>query len=298
MPDTSDGYFPAGRSLLREVQAERLVGLFYGQRALCIGALMPLNYVGTMEHTRWRDRLFQRLSHTAGVFETVFFAGREEADRALGAVHRMHERVSGELPTDAGPTPAGTHYDAFDPTLMVWTVAVTADSARHFYELFVRRLAPWEHETLWQEYVRFGELFGAPREAFPPTYPDFRDYWQGMLASPRMHLTPEARYIGHATAFRIPLPAAQLPLTLAHNAIQLGSLPAVVRAHYGLGYGTADRAAYLTATAALRRLRRIAPSPLATGSSGLLYRQVAGTEARRIARGAPTPRPSDVEVAV
>jgi hypothetical protein len=35
--------------MLRRVHEERMVGLFYGQRALCIRAVMPLNYVGTSE---------------------------------------------------------------------------------------------------------------------------------------------------------------------------------------------------------------------------------------------------------
>src|SRR5690242_322178 len=43
---TDDGYFPRRTSMLRRVHEERAVGLLYGQRALCIGALAPLNYVG------------------------------------------------------------------------------------------------------------------------------------------------------------------------------------------------------------------------------------------------------------
>jgi hypothetical protein len=40
------GYFPR-ESLLRRVHRERAVGVLYGQRALCIGAANPLNYVVT-----------------------------------------------------------------------------------------------------------------------------------------------------------------------------------------------------------------------------------------------------------
>ena len=64
----ADGYFPRGESVLRQVQEERLVGLFYGQRALCIGALAPLNYVGTSEHTRAKLTPFKRLVHTGNAF--------------------------------------------------------------------------------------------------------------------------------------------------------------------------------------------------------------------------------------
>ncbi len=64
------------------------------------------------------------------------------------------------------PDPAGTRYSAFDPELMLWTMAVIADSAPYFYELFVRELSERERELLWQEYVRFAGLFGMP--ARPP----------------------------------------------------------------------------------------------------------------------------------
>src|SRR5215469_4470877 len=66
-----DGYFPRGRSVLRQVQQERLVGLFYGQRALAIGALHPVNYTGTSQSTGGRERPFRRLVRTANDFEAI-----------------------------------------------------------------------------------------------------------------------------------------------------------------------------------------------------------------------------------
>ena len=67
----AQGYFPRGRSQLRRVHSERLVGLFYGQRALCIGAVKPLNYVGTSEHSYVKLTPFRRLVHTGNAFETI-----------------------------------------------------------------------------------------------------------------------------------------------------------------------------------------------------------------------------------
>jgi uncharacterized protein (DUF2236 family) len=288
-----DGYFPRG-SMLRTVHEERLVGLFYGQRALCIGALMPLNFEGTMANTRFRDRTFGRLAHTAEGFEAVMFGSRGQADRVLAAVAAMHERVHGELAIDAGAVTAGTRYSAFDTDLMLWTVAVIADSAQRFYELFVRRLTPDERGRLWQDYLRFGELFGMPVAECPQSYAAFREWWTTRLESEQMHLTPGARYLGHATAFRIPLPRSDAPAQLIQNVVQLGALPAVVRAHYRLLYGRAERAAFGATVTALRGGRMLAPAPLARGSSALLYRRVAETEARRIAADRPTPRLSDI----
>ena len=165
-----DGYFPRSTSILRMVHEEKAVGLMYGQRALCVGAVKPLNYVGTSEHTHNKRTPFRRITHTGGMFEAVFFGTRAQADRMLNAVDVMHERVLGELPEDAGPHyPAGTPYSAFDPELMLWTVAVIADSAEWFYDRLVRQLTADEREALWQEYIYFAELFKMPRSVAPST---------------------------------------------------------------------------------------------------------------------------------
>src|SRR3954452_1824116 len=146
-----DHYFPPGRSMARRGHGDRAVGLLYGQRALLIGALEPLTYTGTMLSTKAGEWPFTRLARTAKIQETVFLGTKAEADKALGAVHRLHERVEGELPADAGPHPAGTHYSAFDPELMLWTLAVIADSGRAMFETMVRKLSGPERESLWQD---------------------------------------------------------------------------------------------------------------------------------------------------
>jgi uncharacterized protein (DUF2236 family) len=283
-----DGYFPRATSLLRRVHEERLVGLLYGQRALCIGALSPRNYIGTARHSYAKLTPFKRLAHTGKAFERIYFGSREEADRVLAHVRRLHEQVKGVLPEDAGATPAGTPYDALDPELMLWTVAVIADSAQCFYELLVRRLSAAEREALWQDYLRFGELFGMPRESAPACYEEFRAYYRSMLASEEMFLTEEARYVGYATAFEIPMPGWQQPGKRVHDLLMLGSLPRRVRELYGLPYGPRQQAAFRAAVQALRALRRITPAPLARGYNTRSFDGVARTERRRIERGQPT----------
>jgi uncharacterized protein (DUF2236 family) len=283
------GYFPEG-SILRRVHAERAVGLFYGQRALMIGALNPLAFVGTIEHTNARLKPFQRLSHTAEVFETIFFGTKEEADRSLAFVHKLHERVSGEMPGDAGRVAAGTPYSAFDPELMLWTLAVIADSGPAFYELFVDRLRPDEHEQLWQEYVRFGELFGMPREVAPRSHREFREWWDAKLRSDEMHLTDDAREIGYSTAFEIPLPSYRAPAKAVHDLIMLGSLPSRVREIYGLPYTPRQKRAFRATVRAMRGVRPITPRVIREGYNTSSFRLVARTERRRLRDRSQTPQ--------
>jgi uncharacterized protein (DUF2236 family) len=295
---TSDlGYFPAGTSVLRQVHEQRAVGLMYGQRALCIGALAPLNYVGTSEHTASKLTPFKRLAHTGQWFEIVMFGSREEADAVLAAVARMHSRVRGELREDAGPYSAGTRYDALDPELMLWTIAVMMDSAECFHDLLVRRLRAEEREALWRDYIRFGELFGMPAEIAPATHVQFRDYYEGILEGDSIWLTEEARQMGRATAFEIPMPLALQPGKTVHDLIMLGSLPARVRRLYGLRWTPAHALAFGAAVRGVRAARIALPGRAARGPNTEFFDLVAATEARRIAKGRPTPQvPSAVSV--
>jgi uncharacterized protein (DUF2236 family) len=202
----------------------------------------------------------------------------------------MHGRVSGTLAEDAGVTPAGTSYSAYDPDLMLWTVAVMADSAQCFYELFVRRLSYHEREALWQDYVRFAELFGMPREAAPDSYEAFRAWWRSRLASEKMFLTAEARYVGYATAFEIPLPRSHAFPKRIHDLIMLGSLPRRVREFYGLSWSRREQLAFDAVTDAMRTGRTLAPPRLTRGYNTRSFNLVAATERRRVERGRPTPQ--------
>lgn len=288
---SDDGYFPRGSSVLRMVHEEKAVGLMYGQRALCVGAVKPLNYVGTSEHTRNKRTPFRRIAHTGGMFEAVFFGSREGADRVLAAVDAMHERVLGELVEDAGPSyPAGTPYSAFDPELMLWTVAVIADSAEWFYERLVRPLGAGEREALWQDYLRFAELFKMPRSAAPPTHAEFRAWYEAQLAGQDLHLTEEARYMGYASAFEIPMPASRQAPKRLHDLVMLGSLPERVRELYGLSYTRAQHAACMATIASARLTRPFLPALRKRGSCIPEFEMVAATERRRIERGQPTPQ--------
>jgi uncharacterized protein (DUF2236 family) len=287
MSDFDDGYFPRGKSMLRRIHEERAVGLLYGQRALGIGAIAPLNFVGTRLHTRALDKPFERLARTGKGFESIYFGSRAEADEVLDRVHRLHERVEGALPEDAGPFRKGTPYSAFDPELMLWTVAVIADSAQVFFELFVRPLSHAEREGLWQDYVRFGELFGMPREVAPASYSSFRAWWRGRLESEDAHLTAEARYLGSAIMFEIPVPLTRAPAMRLHNLVMLGSLPDEVRDLYGLSWSSVHALAFRAAVAAVRASRPVTPRSVRSGRCTGHFDLVAGTERARIERGQP-----------
>jgi uncharacterized protein (DUF2236 family) len=284
----SEHYFPPGRSVARRVHGERSVGLLYGQRALLIGALEPLTYTGTMLSTRSADRPFERLARTAKIQETVLLGTREEADEVLGKVRRLHERIRGELPEAAGPHPAGTAYSAFDPELMLWTLAVIADSGRAMYETMVRPLSPGEREDLWQDYVLFGELFGLPRSEVPATYPEFEAWFDGKLSAPDLQATPHGLEMAPLVAFRQPVPAPARGNIALQNHLIKGTLPPQVREIFGIRWSRAHEATFRAMAASHRRARHLFPRKMRRGRNDVFFDVVTRTERQR--GGTPTPQ--------
>lgn len=285
---TEEYYFPPSESLARRVHGERAVGLLYGQRALLIGALEPLTYTGTMLSTWSGNRPFERLARTAKIQETVFLGTRREADEALAKVRRLHERVKGELAEAAGPFPAGTPYSAFDPELMLWTLAVIADSGREMYETLVRPLDPEQREALWQDYVRFGELFGLPPSAVPATYAEFRDWFDGRLAAPDLTVTEHGREMAPLVAFRQPVPAPARGNLAFQNHIIKGTLPERVRRLFGIRWSRAHETGFRAFAAASRRTHDAFPYRMRRGRNDVFFDVV--TESERKRGGTVTPQ--------
>jgi uncharacterized protein (DUF2236 family) len=274
-------YFPPGRSVARMVHGERAVGLLYGQRALLIGALEPLTYTGTMLSTGSGNRPFQRLARTAKIQETVLLGTRAEADKALAAVHRLHEQVNGELSEAAGVHAAGTPYSAFDPELMLWTLAVIADSGRAMYETMVRPLDEDERERLWQDYVRFGELFGLPSGDVPGSYREFTAWWGERLSSPALQATPHGLAMAPLVAFEQPVPGAARGNLVAQNHIIKGTLPPRVREIFDIHWSNAHEAGFRAMTASHRRARHLFPYKVRRGRNDVFFDVVMKGERER-----------------
>jgi uncharacterized protein (DUF2236 family) len=279
-PD-SNYYFPPGKSVARQIHGERVVGALYGQRALLIGALEPLTYTATILGTRFSDRPFLRLARTAKIQETVLLGTREEADKALRSVHRLHARVAGRLADDAGKYPAGTRYSALDPALMLWTLAVIADSAREIYEVMVRPLSAEEREGLWLDYVRFGELFGLPHDAMPASYREFNAWMEERFESPELQATPHALAMAPLVAFDHPIPVVMRPGLHVNNLIVKGTLPERVREIFGIHWSAANEACFQAIVTAHRHGRRTLPRRIRRGRNDVFFDLVMKTERRR-----------------
>lgn len=291
MASQSSYYFPPGKSIARRVHEERAVGVLYGQRALLIGALEPLTYTGTMLSTRSENLPFLRLARTAKIQEVVLLGTREEADRALDSVHKLHERVEGRLPWAAGKHPPGTRYAALDPKSMLWTLAVIADSARAMFEALVRPLSATERDGLWRDYMLFGELFGLSRQDMPDSYQAFSAWMAERMRSPDLHATPHALEMAPLTAFEHPVPAIARPALHVNNLIIKGTLPERVREIFGIRWSHFHEASFRVIAAAHRGVRHAFPRQIRQGRNDVFFDVIIRTERKR--GGTETPMLTD-----
>jgi uncharacterized protein (DUF2236 family) len=184
--------------------------------------------------------------------------------------------------------PAGATYSAFDPELMLWTLAVIADSGREMYETMVRPLSDDEREDLWQDYIRFGELFGLPRGDVPGSYREFRAWWDERLSSPDLQATAHGLEMAPLVAFEQPVPRAARGNIVAQNHIIKGTLPPRVREIFGIRWSGAHEAGFRTMTASHRRARHFFPRKMRRGRNDVFFDVVSKTEHQR--GGTPTPQ--------
>jgi uncharacterized protein (DUF2236 family) len=283
------GYFPAGRSMLRRVHGERVVGLHYGQRTALVGALDALLYEGTQRHTRDKARPWARLRRTGRIMETIFFGTRAEADRELARVASLHQHVQGRIERPLGEHRAGTTYSAYDPALAFRTLGSVADSAQTIYEAFVRPLTDPEREALWRDYLLLGELFGLARDDAPASHAEFRVVWDRWLVGDSLHLTDAARESALQTAFEQPLPHGVSALQRRINYLVIaGTIPGRIRDIYDLPWGPPQRAAFGALVRAARTGRHFAPRVLRRGQNAIVFDLVARTEQQRLERSERT----------
>jgi len=237
----------ADDSIIRRVNRENVL-LLGGGRALLMQLAHPKVAAGVDEHSDFRHRPLYRLRRTVRLTMAIVFGDRETALTAARNVNRAHARVKGR------------DYSALDPDLLLWVHATLVDSALVTYETFVRRLSAAQREEFYQQMNVAAEMLGVPRSKFPPTFADFREYVNDMVATElevgetAMELS---RLVVRPRVLRLP-GAVFVPLEL----VTTGLLPPSLREQYRLPWGHGHRRVFGFLTRALPRLVAVTPPVL------------------------------------
>lgn len=190
-----------------------------GIRALLLQTLHPAAMRAVSEHSGFRGDMWGRLHRTSTFLAVTTFGTAADAERAVSAVRRIHERVTGTMPD-------GTPYAASDPHLLKWIHIAEIDS-------FLRAHTVYGREPLDQaerdEYVaQTAEVARRLGVEDPPTT---EAELAAALAAyrPELRGTPEAREAVSFLLLRPPLPLfARAPYGVI-AAAGVGLMPAWTR---------------------------------------------------------------------
>jgi len=149
------------------------------------------------------------------------------------------------------------------------------------YETMVRPLTEAEREDLWQDYVRFGELFELPRSEVPSSYREFSAWMNERLSSPDLQATPHGLEMAPLVAFEQPVPAPARGNIALQNHIIKGTLPPRVREIFGIRWSRAHEASFRAMTASHRRARHLFPRRVRRGRNDVFFDVVSKTEGQR-----------------
>ncbi len=248
-PAPEAGLFREG-SWLRRVSGEPVL-LFGGGRALLLEIAHPLVAAGVAGHSNFRADPFGRLQRTLDAMSAIAFRDRNSALTAARSVEAAHVRVQGRLAHAAGPFVAGTAYHGRDPDLMCWVWATLVDTAVVVYERFVATLTPLAREAYYRDQSAMARVLGVPADRVPADWTAFRAYFDALLDSDVLTVTPDARDIAEAVLH--PPGAAQAGGLV--RTITAGLLPPRLRQAFGLDWGPRREARLAALTESVRGLR-------------------------------------------
>ncbi|MCK0100243.1 DUF2236 domain-containing protein [Qipengyuania sp. S6317L1] len=140
---------------IRRVHAD-LVGMMTGGvRALLLQMLHPHALQGVLDHSNFREDMHGRLRRTARFIAVTSFGHRDDAQKAIERVNRIHAKVGGTLPD-------GTPYEATNPRTLAW---VHVTEAQSFLAGYLRHVRPnmlgFEQDEYYRQFAVIARALGA-----------------------------------------------------------------------------------------------------------------------------------------
>jgi uncharacterized protein (DUF2236 family) len=241
-------------------QVDREAAIFLGAgRALLLQLAHPWVAAAIEQHSDTFANPIGRFHRTFSTVFTMVFGSVDQSLDAARRLHRRHAAISGTLPSEAGPFPAGSCYCANEVSALCWVHATLWDTALMTYALVLGALGGDQRERYYAESRRFAALFGIPGQRLPPDWAASSAYIAAMTESRTLTVTDAARAMAHRL-----LAGADtwLPVPSGYKALTAALLPPRVRDAFALPYGQAERNAAQQFIARTRRIYPFLPSRL------------------------------------
>ncbi|MDQ3646359.1 MAG: DUF2236 domain-containing protein [Actinomycetota bacterium] len=216
-----------------------------GRGALLMQLAHPSVAQGVSDHSSFPADAVARLRRTLALMRAITFGDVATAERVVGGISRVHDRVRGERAD-------GVPYFARDPRLLLWVFATLVDSSARVYHWYVHPLSEEERERYYQESKAVARLFGVPDELIPRTLGELEDWVAQLVTSGEVVVTPPALRL--AAGVLRPLPFIPRRLGTASAVVTAMLLPEPIRVGYGLSLGPARRALFQVSRRASRSI--------------------------------------------
>jgi uncharacterized protein (DUF2236 family) len=222
--------------------------------ALVMQVSHPTVGAGVREHSNYAEDPWGRLTRTLDFVNLMVYGTPEQAEATGRNVRAMHKRIK-------GVTPEGRRYHALEPEAFAWVHATLIEGIVIGHRRFIGPLSAPTIERMYDEWLEIGHKLGVREQDLPPTWNEFRVYFDHMLAE-RLEdndvVHGVLKVLSRPKAPPIPMlkdPAwriASRPLARAGALAMKGLLPPLLRERFGLRW-TRAQALELDALAAASR---------------------------------------------
>ncbi|HSM54423.1 MAG TPA: oxygenase MpaB family protein [Erythrobacter sp.] len=210
-------------SPIRMVHAD-IVGMMVGGiRALLLQMLHPEALQGVLDHSNFREDMHGRLRRTARFIAVTTFGHRDDAQKAIERVNRIHAKVTGALPD-------GSLYSATNPRTLAWVHVTEASSFLAGYKRHVHPDMPGhQQDEYYRQFALVARALGA--DPVPESRNDAEELFREMRAD--LRTSAEAREVAQLVLTqRSPGTPPGLQALLGADAVEM--LPAFARPMLGL----------------------------------------------------------------
>lgn len=192
-----------------------------GLRSLIVQTLHPLTMAGVAQHSDYRSDPLGRLKRTSAFVASTTYGSVAQAEAAIAAVRKIHERVQGVAPD-------GRPYHANDPELLAWVHHVEVDSFLVGYQRVGPGLSERDADRYVSEMAQVGDLIGAR-----PVLTRAKPLHEWVRHHPEVRATPDARAAVRFLA-SLPLPVVAWPAYLIFFGAAASLVPWPWRLQLGL----------------------------------------------------------------
>lgn len=240
----------------------------------------PTVGAGVSDYSDFERRPWNRLLRTIDYVSLLVYGGHN----AVPAGRRLREIHKGFR----GTRDDGQSYYALEPEAYAWVHATLIDTYVTGHAAFGRPMRPQEVEQFYTEYRGLGRLIGVRERDLPPTWSEFREYFDRMVSEELVR----TRAVDSVLQATRQAPAPPLPIPdLLWRALRLpagqvlflggaGLMPGHLRTSLGISWSQLDAAQFRALGRLSRGLTPILPRRLQiTGPAQLRWRREA------IARG-------------